>query len=579
MQLLKTNEQMMDMVNKELAEIWGELVSATGRVGGPQSLVDRLSQYVTQLLLQKREAEIAVAKLVEVLGSRVFLTGKLTDDAVQFVSNQLKQELEASQVVVEKVKVEKIVCRKEDEGIRLCDDENESLLRQKLQDNERQLQSSRVAVTKLKDKLAQQKEISSNRQKQLEQFLEVKLREIDALCNDVDLPVDYERTKTTEGVFCYRRKGSIDNNELEDPRVPIALKLRCVASSAAAPARVGDKEAILKHDGITSCGKTHRLQGISTIAHEFAARDNLMRRSSSSPHITHDSSVLADIPVPPDDGRKHTIEDFSTPLPAGWEMRVTTSGGVFFFNKYTTTTTWTDPRLLELAPAFSSADNDSSQKRPLARNSSAVPSESRPSSFNSTIQNSEQIATGEGDDGVQYIDVVFRERGSIGIHFQANMPDSGATVRSLLPDMSAAKMNILEPYDELIAVNKNAVDSAPFRHVMLLLQGGLRPLTLTFKRNLNHSRRPMSPAPAASSESDGAASLIGGSDVDEEVVFNEGIVVDLEKLRVPVASCQIPAASGANDEEDMNVADVIITNIFSLFWKPPETRDEEVQTV
>ncbi|CAI5719230.1 unnamed protein product [Peronospora effusa] len=182
------------------------------------------------------------------------------------------------------------------------------------------------------------------------------------------------------------------------------------------------------------------------------------------------------------------------------------------------------------------------------------------------------------DDGVQYIDVVFGERGPIGIHFQANVPDSGATVRSLLPDMAAAKMDVLEPYDELVAVNKNAVDSAPFRHVMLLLQGGLRPLTLTFKRDLNHSRRPMSPVPAAPS-SDGEASLVGKSDVDEEIVFDEGTVVDLEKLRVPVASCQIPAASEASDEEDMNVADKIITNIFSLFWKPPETTEEEVQAV
>ncbi|RQM18460.1 hypothetical protein DD237_001797 [Peronospora effusa] len=578
MQLLKTNEQMMDMIDEQLAEIWSEVVSTTERVSGPQSLVDKLSQFVTQLLRQKRAAEIAIAKLVEVLGSRVFLTGKLTDDAVQFVNNQLRLELEASQVLVERVKVEKIVCNKEDEVTRLCNDANESLLRQQLQDNEQELQSSRVAVAQLKDELAQQKEITSNKQKQLEQVLEVKLREIDALCNDVDLPVDYERTKTTEGVFCYRRKGSNGNNELEDPRVPIALKLRCVASSAAASACVDDKEAILKHDGITSSGKTHHLRGFSAIARDFAARDNIMRRSSSSPHITHDSNVLADIPVPPDDGRKHTIEDFSTPLPAGWEMRVTASGGVFFLNKYTTTTTWTDPRLLELAPTFSSADNDSSQQRPLACNTSTVPSESRPSRSNSATQNAEQIATGEEGDGVQYIDVVFGERGPIGIHFQANVPDLGATVRSLLPDMAAAKMDVLEPYDELVAVNKNAVDSAPFRHVMLLLQGGLRPLTLTFKRDLNHSRRPMSPVPAAPS-SDGEASLVGKSDVDEEIVFDEGTVVDLEKLRVPVASCQIPAASEASDEEDMNVADKIITNIFSLFWKPPETTEEEVQAV
>lgn len=219
-------------------------------------------------------------------------------------------------------------------------------------------------------------------------------------------------------------------------------------------------------------------------------------------------------------------------------------------------------------------------------------SESRPSRSNSTAVNADvppppfsRDENNDDDDDVEYLDVVFEDAGPIGIHFQANVPDAGATVRSLLPDMAAAKKGVLEPYDELVAVNKNAVGFAPFRHVMLLLQGGLRPLTLTFKRDLNRPQGVMPPL-ADAPLSDGGVSLVSASDasdthLDEEVVIDEGTVVDLEQLRVPVPSqnqANDAAPASGSEEEDMNVADVIITNLFSLFWKPPETTGE-VQTV
>ncbi|KAG1687181.1 hypothetical protein DVH05_005348 [Phytophthora capsici] len=568
MQLLKTNNKMMDTVDAQLAEIWGELVSADEHARGPQKSVEKLSEAVTELLQQKREAEIAIAKLAEVLGSRVFLTGKMTDDAVQFVSKQLQLELDAMQTLVEKVRGEKHTYKKEEPVANVNgnsrSEEIAKLLRQQLQDKEEQLQASQAAVAKLKDQLARQKETGEEKQIQFERALEVKLREIDALCSAIDLPVDYERAKTAEGIPCYRRKGGA-GNDLEDPRVPIALQQR--ADKVTGPAST---------ENINS-GSTQRPRGISAMARDYAAPDNIMRRSFSTPHISHDSNAFEDIHVPPDDGHKHTIEDFSTPLPAGWEMRVTASGAVFFFNKYTTTTTWTDPRLLGSAPSSSDVFN---QHKPLVRNSSATTAESRQSRSNSTavnVETSPQPVPRHEEAGVTYLDVIFEEAGPIGIHFQANVPDAGATVRNLLPDMAAASKNVLEPFDELVAVNKNAVDSAPFRHVMLLLQGGLRPLTLTFKRDLNRTQAPMPPLATPSSDNE---SSVSGSDetdphLDEEVLIDEGTVVDLEQLRVPVPS---QTEDHSEDEEDMNVADVIITNIFSLFWKSPETTGE-VHTV
>ncbi|POM62131.1 hypothetical protein PHPALM_28752 [Phytophthora palmivora] len=287
MQLLKNNGKMMDVVDAQLAEIWGELVSADEKARGPQKSVDKLSEAVTQLLQQKREAEIAIAKLAEVLGSRVFLTGKMNDDAVQFVSNQLRLELEASQSLVEKVKMEKLTYVENVAAVNGRSDEIAKLVHQQLQDKKKQLQVSQAAVAKLKDQLARHEETAADRQAQFERALDVKLREIDVLCSDIDLPVDYERVKTTEGVVCYRRKGGDGDNELEDPRVPIAIQKRATVPNASSIGAV-EKEAISE---IAISDSMHRPRGISAMARDYAAPDNVMRRSFSTPHISHDMNV------------------------------------------------------------------------------------------------------------------------------------------------------------------------------------------------------------------------------------------------------------------------------------------------
>ena len=104
--------------------------------------------------------------------------------------------------------------------------------------------------------------------------------------------------------------------------------------------------------------------------------------------------------VPEDDGSpSHRVEDFETPLPSGWEMRVTATGDVFFVHQLTRRTTWSDPRT-------------SNQPKPEL---DSIP-----------IQNAEIYC------------VEFEESGPIGLLFQANIPDKGASVRQVVDGMSAA---------------------------------------------------------------------------------------------------------------------------------------------
>ncbi|RLN60087.1 hypothetical protein BBJ28_00022025 [Nothophytophthora sp. Chile5] len=598
-QLLRTNGRTMDAVDAQLAEIWGALVETDEQARGPQSSVSLLSRGVTELLQQKREAEVAIAKFTEVLGSRVFLTGKMADDAVQFVSNHLKLELEASQVLVERVKAERSAHKSAEakarrgvngsNGVRAL--EGEKLLRQQLLEKDEQLQASEAAVEKLKEQLVQQEQAAIDRQELLERALDVKWREIDALCYDIALPEAYKRVTNEHGVVCFKKTDGDD--ELEDPRVQVAIEQRIATTASTAAAVSAGGVASADSSGATSNGKLQPPRLASSRARDFAAADNVMRRSFSTPHISRDCDVFEDIHVPPDDGCKHTIDDFATPLPAGWEMRVTASGAVFFFNKYTTTTTWTDPRLL--GTSTSAASPRYFHQKPQLRDSIATTVESRPSRSSSIAANTDHphSPAAENQAGVQFFDVAFKEHGPIGIHFQANVPDSGATVRRLLPRMAAANAGVLEPYDELVAVNKTAVGSAPFRHVMLLLQGGLRPLTLTFRRDLKRVHHSM-PSTAASDARGGEAHSMNesdslGLDLDEEVLLDEGVEGGSQELRVPATApvlshSQLQSQGHTQltevevEEEDLTVADVIITNIFSLFWRPPEATGE-VQTV
>ncbi|KAL7691713.1 putative WW domain, PDZ domain, WW domain superfamily, PDZ superfamily protein [Plasmopara halstedii] len=561
MDLLKTNRRTMEKMDAQLARLWIELIAVNTNKRGLQNETDKVSDAVTQLFQQKREAEVAILKLAEVLGSRVFLTGKLSDEAVQFVSKQLRLELEASEALIDKVQAVEGINSNRDLGTSVTGEvEMVKKLKQQLQHKVEQFQASQAVIAKLTDQLERQKNDAATRYAEFKRALEVKLREVDALCSDIDVPEAFEQIKTSEGILYYKKKENDGMFELEDPRVSLVIQQRQNKTK---------ERACIAFEEVES-SRPHRRRGVSALAREYAARDNAIRRSNSTPHIFNDNLVIEDIQIPPDDGRKHTIDDFTTPLPAGWEMRVTASGAVFFFNKYTTVTTWADPRLLNPASSPLVADTVTLQK-PVALDSIDMTSELQPSTSNSTFVDMDSFSRHE-QDTARYFDVVFEESGSIGIHFQANVLDAGAVVRNLLPDMAAAQKKVLKPFDELVAVNKTAVDSAPFRHIMLLLQGGLRPLTLSFKRNMNCSERTLPPFTpetiATMSDCGSSINDVSETHLDEEVLMDEGIVVDLEQLRVPVTQLQTSAVPPR--EDDMGVADVIISNLFSLFWKPPD---------
>lgn len=346
----------------------------------------------------------------------------------------------------------------------------------------------------------------------------------------------------------------------------------------------------------------------------FSASSNNSNRLTSS-RKAHSSADLArageDIGAPPDDGRRHTIADFATPLPAGWEMRASAAGAVFFVNRRTHESTWDDPREQE---GRGGAGDETSNTQTVGATPSLLHRRTDVSALRVKIPTERKAAFGsyentvtpglpplgsqQDEDGVQYFDVVFKERGPIGIHFQANDPDGGATVRRLLPGTAAVETGILRPFDQLVAVNQHPVDTASFRHVMILLQGGLRPLTLSFKRDLTHPHGAM--AAGFSSQRD-------GTDLDEEVVLDcgveehDGTALSYGErrrssreliIRQPddrnIASSSrrsnhheggasshtaTPSSTPAQQvpaREDESVADKIITNLFSLFWTPPE---------
>jgi hypothetical protein len=92
-----------------------------------------------------------------------------------------------------------------------------------------------------------------------------------------------------------------------------------------------------------------------------------------------------------------------------------------------------------------------------------------------------------------------------------------------------------------VAINGHDIREASFRHVMLLLQGGYRPLTLTFDRGVT-AALVSSPAPAQPLSSSHAQSL-------EDKVL---------------------------PKTEYSLADHIITSAFSFFWSAPDAMDVEV---
>ncbi|ETW08614.1 hypothetical protein, variant [Aphanomyces invadans] len=154
--------------------------------------------------------------------------------------------------------------------------------------------------------------------------------------------------------------------------------------------------------------------------------------------------------IPADDGQLHKIDDFDTPLPPGWEMRVTNSGNVYFVHTKSKVTTWVDPRT-----------------HPIQVQTTA-PGDPTPFPTPTT-----------------HYSIEFHEKRHIGIMFQPNFPvDQGAVVHRVLPDTPAALAKQVQPGHQLVAVNGHPIQDAVFKHVMLLLKGGYRPLILTFDRGM-----------------------------------------------------------------------------------------------
>ncbi|CAK4639220.1 unnamed protein product [Aphanomyces euteiches] len=198
--------------------------------------------------------------------------------------------------------------------------------------------------------------------------------------------------------------------------------------------------------------------------------------------------------IPEDDGHVHKIEDFETPLPPGWEMRVTNSGNVYFVHAKSKVTTWVDPRThpIQVAEAISNT-------------TTFIPAPST------------------------HYSIEFHDKRRIGILFQPNTPlDHGAAVRRVLNETPAALAKQIQPGHQLVAVNGHQIQDASFKHVMLLLQGGFRPLTLTFDR----------------------------------VVRENADTNANEKQQV--------------SPQEYSLADKIITSVFSMMWSLPEEPVEHI---
>lgn len=466
---------------------------------------------------------------------------------------------------------------------------------------EQELQRSSHAVEQLGAERSQVEKAAADKVILLKRAYAVKAGELDLLCRDVNLPATWQQLTDEIGITYFRQSDRACAPQLDDPRVSTALRLYGVHTNK-------DNKTRAASSSPSPRSASGRMEQIALAEKKRCAF------SSGSQHSRHDSVDLTtceDISAPPDDGCKHKIDDFATPLPEGWEMRATAAGSVFFVNRYTNVTTWSDPRE-ETGGATGGLVGFGSLRV-------KIPSERKQKDF-SSHENTVMSYCPPGfsqDDGVQYFDVVFKERGPIGIHFQANNPDEGATVRRLLPGTAAIETGILRPFDRLIAVNQHPVDTASFRHVMILLQGGLRPLTLSFKRDLNAAPR--------NSAFNITGELNSETDLDEEVVldsemdqqYGDGVggqygesnslygerrrsSRDLPSERNSTQGVSgggrrssnhqdsasashsnattTPTAAAAHHDDD-SVADKIITNLFSFFWTAPEPVSSEVQTV
>lgn len=430
--------------------------------------------------------------------------------------------------------------------------------RQAREQLELELKQSHATIDHLEAECIRREKAAGDKQARFQHALFVKTAQVDQLCKDIPVPAAWERFVDEDEVTYYRPTQSSGPPELEDPRVAIVLtKLKAAPLSFSSRSTAG---RITWHEKQRSA-------------------------STPQPHQFHRGSAAEswceEIEAPPD--HKHKITDFETRLPHGWEMRVTAAGYVFFVNRYTNLTTWTDPRKVvqrlqqqhEAATAASNNETDPAAKAATTEIAKRLRSISLDGFSLSKRTQSEDESKAEDSDKMHRFDVVFHEPCSIGIHFQANIPDAGATVRRVLPDMAAARANQLLPFDRLVAVNKNPVDAASFRHVMLLLQGGLRPLTLRFERdpmalqrNVDEEEHHLDEeliCDEVESLSSNPQDVGGNTETSDSVRERRHSSIEIEQ-----DTQHLPVRPAPETPEDLTVADKIITNLFSLFWTPPD---------
>ena len=279
--------------------------------------------------------------------------------------------------------------------------------------------------------------------------ISVKQQELDSLLANRAIPSEWTRNMDDDGVVYYMNN---EQNVLEDPRMHPTNPIGETRSKSPNQFDSQQKEPLPHYEQDQKPGSNSELEK-----------------------------------VPSATGPMTPVEDFESPLPSGWEMRVTGEGRVFFVDHNVRKTTWNDPR----------------QQRQERRRQS--------------IED-------------RLYDVVFSERGPLGVHFQSNQPDAGALVKRVLPDSAAEKSRQIQSNDQLVAVNDHSISTSPFSHVMMLLKGGLRPLKLTFQR---------------------------GTNTQEAAFLKE-------------RGDSLVVLDGPARQRSLTVSDQIITSVFSLFWPTPE---------
>ena len=292
----------------------------------------------------------------------------------------------------------------------------------------------------------------------------------------------------------------------------------------------------------------------------------LILKESQTPLLSQSSSNIDKIPSSTGDVVPR-VEDFASPLPTGWEMRVTDDGRVFFVDLNTHMSTWDDPRSkndnVETNKKISLIIKEDSKSKNNMEESKEVfftdqKSSTTPLAINHGRGQPHTITTTHA---VSY-EVIFTKPGSMGIHFQANIPDSGACIKHILPNTPAEEFGTLHEEDQIVSVNGTSIAKAPFEQVMILLKGGLRPLTLTFTRM----------EPVTADQSIGPVMISSASLLQPKAAdTSEPDVHPAVSLVPPTVVDTTPELQvQVRETEEHGISDSIITSLFSFFWSEEE---------